>query len=65
MQTRSMRTLNFGGTDEVIYERSDYPRSKLDSMFKNDVCALLGYGTQGRGQALNARDQGLKVKRIK
>ena len=53
--------MDFGGTKEDIIERSDYPRSKLDSMFKNDVAALLGYGTQGRGQALNARDNGLKV----
>jgi ketol-acid reductoisomerase len=30
-------------------------------MFKEDTLAMLGYGTQGRGQALNARDQGLKV----
>lgn len=58
---RSMKTLDFGGTMETIYERTDYPREKLDELFKDDVCALLGYGTQGRGQALNARDNGLKV----
>lgn len=30
-------------------------------MFKSDTLAMLGYGTQGRGQALNARDNGLHV----
>jgi len=30
-------------------------------MFKNETFAMLGYGTQGRGQALNMRDNGLNV----
>ncbi len=29
--------------------------------FKNDTLCMVGYGSQGHGQSLNARDQGLKV----
>jgi len=30
-------------------------------MFKDDTLCMLGYGTQGRGQALNLRDNGMNV----
>lgn len=59
---RGMRTLDFGdGNGELVMERNDYPLSKLQEMFKNDTMAMLGYGTQGRGQALNMRDNGMDV----
>ncbi|OZJ04629.1 hypothetical protein BZG36_02067 [Bifiguratus adelaidae] len=60
-QTRTMKTLDFGGDQETVYERSDYPRDKLLEVFKDDTLAILGYGPQGRGQALNMRDNGLNV----
>lgn len=56
-----MKTLNFAGVDEVVYERSDWPLAKLQDYFKNDTLALIGYGSQGHGQGLNARDNGLNV----
>jgi len=56
-----VKTLNFGGDKELIVERSDYPKTRMDKLFKNDTFAWLGYGTQGRGQALNMRDQGLNI----
>lgn len=56
-----MKTLNFAGTEEVVYERSDWPLAKLHEYFKNDTLALIGYGSQGHGQGLNARDNGLNV----
>ena len=59
--TRGVKTLNFAGTDEVVYERSDWPLAKLQDYFKNDTLALIGYGSQGHGQGLNARDNGLNV----
>ena len=31
------------------------------SILKNEVVAVIGYGNQGRSQALNMRDSGLKV----
>ncbi|KAG0148459.1 hypothetical protein CROQUDRAFT_41302 [Cronartium quercuum f. sp. fusiforme G11] len=60
-QSRGIRTLDFAGTKEVVYERSDWPVSKLQDYFKNDTLALIGYGSQGHGQGLNARDNGLNV----
>jgi ketol-acid reductoisomerase len=46
---------------ETVYERSDFPKEKVLAAFKGETLAMLGYGTQGRGQALNARDNGLNV----
>lgn len=31
------------------------------SYFKNDTLAMIGYGSQGHGQSLNARDNGINV----
>ena len=56
-----MKTLDFAGTKEVVYERADWPLPKLQEYFKNDTLALIGYGSQGHGQGLNARDNGLNV----
>ncbi|ORZ16971.1 ketol-acid reductoisomerase [Absidia repens] len=61
IQYRGMKTLNFGGTEEVVYERADVPKEKLLETFKDDTIAVLGYGPQGRGQALNLRDNGVNV----
>ena len=58
---RGIKTLDFAGTKEVVYERSDWPLPKLQAYFKNDTLALIGYGSQGHGQGLNARDNGLNV----
>ncbi|RIA90798.1 6-phosphogluconate dehydrogenase [Glomus cerebriforme] len=60
-QIRTMKTLNFGGTEEIVYERSDWPKEKFQEFFKNDTIAVIGYGPQGSGQSLNARDNGLNV----
>ncbi|GME67001.1 unnamed protein product [[Candida] boidinii] len=58
---RGVKTINFGGMDEIVYERADWPREKLLEYFKNDTLALIGYGSQGYGQGLNLRDNGLNV----
>ncbi|RKP08819.1 ketol-acid reductoisomerase mitochondrial precursor [Thamnocephalis sphaerospora] len=60
-QVRTLKTLDFGGTPETVYERSDYPNEKLQKIFANDTLAVIGYGPQGHGQALNLRDNGLPV----
>nr|CAG8537409.1 14793_t:CDS:2 [Entrophospora candida] len=60
-QIRNVKTLNFGGTNEQVYERSDWPKEKFQEFFKNDTIAVIGYGPQGSGQSLNARDNGLNV----
>lgn len=58
---RGVKTINFGGMDEIVYERADWTREKLLEYFKNDTLALIGYGSQGYGQGLNLRDNGLNV----
>ena len=58
---RGIKTLDFAGTKETVYERSDWPLAKLQDYFKNDTLALIGYGSQGHGQGLNARDNGLNI----
>ncbi|RDA88540.1 hypothetical protein CP532_6614 [Ophiocordyceps camponoti-leonardi (nom. inval.)] len=61
MQTRGVKTIDFAGVKEDVYERSDWPQDKLQEFFKNDTLALIGYGSQGYGQGLNLRDNGLNV----
>lgn len=45
----------------IVLERDDWPRQRLHEYFKNDTLALIGYGSQGHGQGLNLRDNGLNV----
>lgn len=61
VQVRGLKTLDFGGSRENVVERTDYPKAKFQAMFKNDTLLMMGYGTQGRGQSLNMRDNGLNV----
>ena len=58
---RGVKTLDFAGTKEEVFERSDWPIEKLQQYFKNDTMALIGYGSQGHGQGLNMRDNGMNV----
>lgn len=60
-QVRGLKKINFGGVEEIVHERADWPREKLLEYFKNDTLALIGYGSQGYGQGLNLRDQGFNV----
>ncbi|KAK4626489.1 Ketol-acid reductoisomerase, mitochondrial [Fulvia fulva] len=60
-QSRGKKTVDFAGDKEVVYERNDWPRERLLEYFKNDTLALIGYGSQGHGQGLNLRDNGLNV----
>lgn len=53
--------LDFGGTKEPVWSRSDYPSAKQQAIFKNDTLAVIGYGTQGMAQSLNLRDNKLNV----
>ena len=42
----------------TILGLADFP---LQEYFKDDTLALIGYGSQGHGQGLNLRDNGLNV----
>jgi len=56
-----MAMINFGGVEENVVTREEFPLSKAQEVLKNEVVAVLGYGVQGPGQALNMRDNGIKV----
>ena len=56
-----MTHINFGGTEEEVITREEFPLSKAQDILKDEVVAVLGYGVQGPGQALNMRDNGIKV----
>lgn len=60
-QTRGVKTVDFAGHKEQVFERADWPRDRLLEYFKDDTLALIGYGSQGHGQGLNLRDNGLNV----
>jgi ketol-acid reductoisomerase len=56
-----MVTLNFAGTKENVVTREEFPLSKAQEILKDEVIAVIGYGVQGPGQALNQRDNGINV----
>ncbi len=56
-----MAVLNFGGVDENVVTREEFPLDKARSILENETIAIIGYGVQGPGQALNLRDNGFNV----
>jgi ketol-acid reductoisomerase len=56
-----MAKLNFGGVEENVVTREEFPLKKAQEVLKNEVIAVLGYGVQGPGQSLNLRDNGFNV----
>jgi ketol-acid reductoisomerase len=56
-----MAKINFGGTEENVVTREEFPLDKAREVLKNETIAVLGYGVQGPGQALNLRDNGFNV----
>ena len=56
-----MAIMNFGGVDENVVTRAEFPLEKAREVLKNDVIAVIGYGVQGPGQSLNLRDNGFNV----
>ena len=56
-----MAQLNFGGTLENVVTRDEFPLDKAREILKNETIAIIGYGVQGPGQALNLRDNGFNV----
>ena len=53
--------INFGGVEENVITRDEFPLSKAQEVLKNETVAVLGYGVQGPGQALNMKDNGITV----
>lgn len=56
-----MAILNFGGIDEQVVTREEFPLSKAREILKDETIAVIGYGVQGPGQAQNLRDNGFNV----
>ncbi len=56
-----MAQINFGGVVENVVTRGEFPLEKAREVLKNEVVAVLGYGVQGPAQAMNMRDNGIRV----
>jgi len=56
-----MAKINFGGVEENVVTREEFPLEKALETMKNETIAVIGYGVQGPGQALNLQDNGFNV----
>ena len=56
-----MAKINFGGVEENVVTREEFPLEKAREVLKNETIAVIGYGVQGPGQSLNLRDNGFNV----
>ncbi len=56
-----MAEMNFGGVVEQVATREEFPLEKAREVLKDETIAVIGYGVQGPGQALNLRDNGFNV----
>jgi ketol-acid reductoisomerase len=56
-----MAKINFGGVEENVVTREEFPVEKAREILADETLAVIGYGVQGPGQALNLKDNGFKV----
>ena len=56
-----MAIMNFGGVDENVVTREEFPLEKAREILKDETIAVIGYGVQGPGQSMNLRDNGFNV----
>jgi ketol-acid reductoisomerase len=56
-----MTQFNFGGVVEDVITSDEFSLQKARDILQNETVAVLGYGVQGPGQALNLRDNGIRV----
>ncbi len=56
-----MARINFGGVEENVVTREEFPLSKAQEILKDEVICVIGYGVQGPAQSLNMKDNGFKV----
>jgi ketol-acid reductoisomerase len=56
-----MALIDFGGTEEEVVMRSEFPMAKARRVLGNETIAVIGYGVQGPGQSLNMKDNGFNV----
>ncbi|MBQ9076484.1 MAG: ketol-acid reductoisomerase [Muribaculaceae bacterium] len=56
-----MAKMNFGGVEENVILREEFPLEKAREVLKDETIAVIGYGVQGPGQSMNLRDNGFNV----
>lgn len=56
-----MVKMDFGGVKEDVITRKEFTIQQAQKILKDEVVVSLGYGIQGKAQALNMRDNGIKV----
>jgi ketol-acid reductoisomerase len=56
-----MAQIDFGGVIEEVVTSEEFSLQKAREILKEETVAILGYGVQGPGQALNLRDNGIRV----
>jgi ketol-acid reductoisomerase len=56
-----MAKMNFGGTEEEVITRDEFTIDKARQVLAQETVAVLGYGVQGPAQALNMKENGIKV----
>ncbi len=56
-----MAKINFGGVEEEVVTRKEFPLTQARKVLKGETIAVIGYGVQAPAQALNLKDNGFKV----
>ncbi len=56
-----MAKIDFGGTIEEVVTREEFSLEKAREVLSKETIAVIGYGVQGPGQALNLKDNGFNV----
>jgi len=56
-----MATIDFGGVQEEVITRDEFPVSKAKDVLQGETIAVIGYGVQGPAQALNMKENGFNV----
>ena len=56
-----MAAIDFGGVIEEVTTSEEFTLEHAQDVLKDETVAVLGYGVQGPGQALNMRDNGIRV----
>lgn len=56
-----MAQINFGGVMEEVITAEEFTIEKARDVLADETIAVIGYGVQGPGQALNMRDNGINV----
>jgi len=56
-----MASIDFGGIMEEVITSDEFSLDKARDVLRDETVAVLGYGVQGPGQALNMKDNGISV----